>query len=319
MLIALAVTLSLSPAPPPRLVGEAWELKTPTGTLYGTLDLPPRPGPWPVVLFHAGSGPTDRDGNGPLIRTDCMKMLGRALASEGIAVLRIDKRGIAASRAALAKEEDVRLETYANDVVAWVARLRKDSRFTKIGFIGHSEGALIGLIAAKSAKLDAFVSLCGAGRPLQDILREQLKKNLPKDLYEASDTIITELAAGRTVKKIPKALVSLFRPSVQPYLISEFRYDPAKLVAEFHGPVLIVSGSTDIQVAAMDAKRLGEANAKARVVTLDRHEPHLQGGQGHESPGAVAELFRSIAAAAPQARPGSRGLPEALARRKVIE
>src|SRR5262249_36126386 len=159
----------------------------------------------------------DRDGNGPLVRTNCQKQVGRALAAEGFAVLRPDKRGIAASAKALAKEEDVRLDTYAADVGAWVTLLRKDPRFTKVGYIGHSEGSLVGLVAAKDTKLDAFVSLCGPGRPLQDVLREQLKKNLSDELYKRSDEIITELEAGRAVKDSPKELVALFRPSVQPY------------------------------------------------------------------------------------------------------
>lgn len=265
----VSLILALSTAPAPRLVGEPWELKTDTGILYGTLDLPSTPAPWPVVIFHAGSGPTDRDGNGPLVQTDCMKQLGRALAADGIAVLRIDKRGIAASRKALAKEEDVRLETYAKDLGAWIAKLRLDERFTKLAIMGHSEGVLIGLIALAETKPDAFVSLCGPGRPLQNILREQLKKNLPEKLYQQSDAIITELTAGRTVKEIPKGLEALFRASVQPYIISMFRYDPAKLIAPYQKPILVVSGSTDIQVAAVDAKKLGEANPRAKVVTID--------------------------------------------------
>ena len=271
MVLALALTLG-APLPdiaPPRLVGEGMELKTDSGTLYGTLDLPPTPGPWPVVLIHAGSGPTDRDGNGPLTRTNNLKALGRALAADGIATLRIDKRGIAASAKALAKEEDVRIDTYATDVVAWTKLLRNDARFTKIGYIGHSEGGLIGLVAAKEAKFDALVSLCGPGRPLQEVLREQLKKNLSDALYTKSDTIMTELEAGRTVKDTPKELATLFRPSVQPFLISVFKHDPAKLAAGVRVPFLIVSGSTDIQVSAEDAKRLGAANANARVLTID--------------------------------------------------
>lgn len=268
MFLTLALTLSFDLAPSPRLVGEWMEMKTGTATLHGIVDLPATPGPWPVVILHAGSGPTDRDGNGPLIQTNCLKQVGRALADQGIAVLRIDKRGIGASRMALAKEEDVRLETYAADARAWNTFLRNDPRFTKVGFIGHSEGALIGLIAAKEAKFDAYVSLCGPGRPLQDVLREQLQKNLPKDLFEQSTTIIAELEAGREVKETPKTLAPLFRPSVQPYLISTFKHDPAKLIAAFDRPVLIVSGSTDIQVSAEDAKRLGDANAKARTAAI---------------------------------------------------
>ena len=271
MLYVLLLTLSapsVPVAPPPRLVGELVELKTDTGTLRGTFDLPAGRGPWPVVLMHAGSGPTDRDGNGPLTRTDNLKMLGRALAANGIAVLRIDKRGIAASAKALAKEEDVRIDTYAADVIAWAALLRKDQRFTKLGYIGHSEGALIGLVAANIAKFDAFVSLCGPGRPLQVILREQLKKNLLGDLYKQSDEIITELEAGRAVKDTPKVLAALFRPSVQPFLISAFKHDPAKLAAKLTMPLLIVSGSTDIQVSAADAKRLASAKPKSKLVTV---------------------------------------------------
>ncbi len=285
MYLALAFVLAAplaDTAPQPRQVGESVELKTDTGTLFATLDLPAKPGPWPVVLFHAGSGPTDRDGNGPLTRTNNLKMVGRALAAEGIAVVRIDKRGMGASAKALGKEEDVRIDTYAADVIAWAALLRKDSRFTKLGYIGHSEGALIGLVAAKDAKFDAFVSLCGPGRPLQEVLREQLKKGLPEDLYKQSDTVITELEAGRLVKDSPQSLAALFRPSVQPYLISVFQRDPAKLAGGLSVPILVVSGSTDIQVSAADAKRLGDSNAKAKVVTVEGMNHVLKAIKGTE-------------------------------------
>jgi pimeloyl-ACP methyl ester carboxylesterase len=268
----LGLALAVPPAeiaPIPRLVGEPMVLKTDTGILFGTLDIPHWPGPWPVVIIHAGSGPTDRDGNGPFTRTDNLKMVGRALAAEGFAVLRVDKRGIAASSRALKREEDIRIETYSADVLAWAALLRKDPRFTKLGYIGHSEGSQIGLSAAREAQFDAFVSLCGAGRPLQEVLREQLKKNLSAELYRRSDAILTELEAGRTVKETPKELATLFRPSVQPYLISSFKLDPATLAGALTTPLLIVSGSTDIQVAAVDAKRLAAANAKAKGLAIE--------------------------------------------------
>ncbi len=289
MFLSLTLSLALAappepskiePAPAPRLLGELIELDTGSGTLRGVIDLPTKPGPWPVVIIHAGSGPTNRDGNGPLVSTDNLKMLGRALAFEGIAVLRIDKRGVGSSLFAVAREEELRLDTYSDDVLAWVKLLRKDKRFTKLGYIGHSEGALIGLVAAKEAKFDAFVSLCGPGRPLQDILREQLKKNLPEKLYTTSDGIITELAAGRAAKDVPKDLEVLFRPSVQPFLISAFKHDPAKLIAGIDCPVLVVSGSTDIQVSAEDAKRLGEGNSKAKVVTINGMNHVLKAVEG---------------------------------------
>jgi pimeloyl-ACP methyl ester carboxylesterase len=262
--------------PQPRMAGELVELKTDTGTLYGIIDLPTGPGPWPIVLLHPGSGPTDRDGNSQLsptqlLRNDSLKMLGRSLAARGIAALRIDKRGIAASAKAMGKIEDLRVETYGDDAAAWVAFLRKDPRFTKIGIIGHSEGALMALLAAKKEKVEAIVSLCGLARPIQDVLRVQLKPELPKDLYEAADKIMTELAAGREVpeKEIPAILLALFRPNIQPYLISEFKYDPATLLAKLDAPVLVVSGTTDIQVSVEDGKRLAEAKTGVKHCILD--------------------------------------------------
>lgn len=210
----------------------------------------------------------DRDGNGPLTQNNALKYLGRTLAARGVAVLRVDKRGVAGSAKALAKEEDARLELYADDVVAWAAFLRKDRRFTKLVLAGHSEGALISLLAARDAKPDSLVTLCGPGRPLQAVLREQLKARLPRELYEACDTILKDLEAGKTVKEVPVSLAALFRPSVQPFLIGAFRHDPPKLLAAYPGPVLVVSGSTDIQVSVADGEKLAAGKPGVRHVVL---------------------------------------------------
>jgi pimeloyl-ACP methyl ester carboxylesterase len=249
-------------------VTEAVELKTPTGTLYAVIDLPAGKGPWPVVLLHPGSGPTDHDGNSILTNNDGLKLVGAALAAEGIACLRIDKRAIGKSAKAAVKEEDLRITTYVDDARAWVELLRKDKRFGKVGFIGHSEGSLIGSLAA-DAKFDAFVSLCGAGRPLGVVLREQLKKGLPKALFEQADAVLKENEAGREVKEYPKELAGVFRSSVQPYMISVYKADPVAAIAKLKCPVLILSGSTDIQVSEDDYKALIAAKKDATAVRLE--------------------------------------------------
>ena len=247
----------------------AIQLETKTGTLFGTVDLPAGNGQWPVVMIFAGSGPTDRDGNQPALKNDSLKMLGHALAAHGVAALRYDKRAIAASRTAGPPEEELRFQTYVDDAAAWVKQLRQDSRFSKIGIAGHSEGSLIGILAAKRADgVDAFISLEGAGRPASDVLREQLKKNLSEELDEKSEHIIDELTAGRLVKDVPADLAALFRPSVQPYLISWMKIDPAKEIADLKMPILIVQGTTDLQVTQDDAKRLADANQQARLVVV---------------------------------------------------
>src|SRR5919108_2088346 len=100
------------------------QLKTTTGILHGTFDLPNSTSHCPVVVIIAGSGPTDRDGNQPLMKNDSLKLLGRALAAKGIAVLRYDKRGVAESMGAAPREEDLRFETYVDDVVQWITWIR---------------------------------------------------------------------------------------------------------------------------------------------------------------------------------------------------
>jgi pimeloyl-ACP methyl ester carboxylesterase len=264
MLLLALLTLAADP----EVRSEAVELKTDTGTLAGVLDLPPAPGPWPVVLIHPGSGPTDRDGNQPGMRNDSLKMLGRALAERGVACLRIDKRGVGGSAKALAKESDVRIETYAADAAAWVKFLRADRRFTKVGFVGHSEGSLIGLLAGQKEKLDAFVSLCGPGERLSDTIRRQVKGQLPKELAEKNEAILTALEAGKRVDDVPKELMVLYRPSVQPFLISVFQHDPATEVGKLGCPVLVVTGTHDIQISAADGEKLAAGAKGARHVAV---------------------------------------------------
>lgn len=252
------------------LAGAAWaseqrvQLQTGTATLHGTLDLPGGNSPFPIVVVIAGSGPTDRDGNQPATKSDSLKLLGRALADRGIAVLRYDKRGVGASVPG-PREEELRFETYVTDALQWIAWLRQHLRFSRLGVVGHSEGSLIGMIAAREAKAEAFVSIAGSGRPAAALIREQLGTKLPPALKSKSDQILDELITGRTVADVPKELAPLFRPSVQPYLISWFKYDPVREIARIHSPVLIIQGTTDLQVSTDDAKRLSGANKNAEL------------------------------------------------------
>lgn len=248
---------------------EPIRLETPTGTLEGTLDLPQGDGPYAVALLIAGSGPTDRDGNQPAMKNDALKQLGEGLARKGVAVARFDKRGVGKSRAALNREEDLRFDTLVEDAVAWLRMLRGDPRFGKVFVIGHSEGALIGLLAAKQARPDGLICISGAGRDAPTILREQLKGKVSEELYQASDRILKALQAGETVADVPKELMPLYRPSVQPYVISWFKHDPAKIIADLDIPILIVQGTTDIQISVDDAKRLHQAARNAKLVVLE--------------------------------------------------
>jgi pimeloyl-ACP methyl ester carboxylesterase len=268
--LALGVAL----AAPALAASEPVRLETPTGALHGTLELPEGQGPWPVALVVAGSGPTDRDGNSAALRgrNDSLKLLAEGLARGGVASLRYDKRGVGQSLAPGLKEEELRFEAIADDAAAWLERLRADRRFHGVAVIGHSEGSLVGLLAAREGRADAFVSLEGAGRRASDLLRTQLEApaaGLTPALLEESRRIVAELEAGRTVASPSPALAALFRPSVQPYLVSWFRYDPAAELAALGVPALVVQGTTDLQTSVADARRLAAAREDASLVLVE--------------------------------------------------
>jgi pimeloyl-ACP methyl ester carboxylesterase len=239
------------------------------GPLKGSLLMPDGNGPVPAVLIIPGSGPTDRNSNQPGMTNDALKLVAEQLAGQGIASLRIDKRGVAGSARAAAREEDLRFETYVDDAVAWVAFLKQQKRVAKVIVLGHSEGALVGTIAAQKADTAGLISIAGTGFRAAEVLRRQLGPQLPPDLKARAFAALAELEAGRTVANPPTELAALFRPSVQPYLISWFKYDPAAELAKVKVPVLIVQGTTDIQVGVDDAKALAAAKPDAKLMLID--------------------------------------------------
>ncbi|WP_339079147.1 alpha/beta fold hydrolase [Pseudomonas sp. TMP9] len=244
-------------------------LQTAQGVLYGTLLKPNVTTPMPVVLLIAGSGPTDRDGNNPEGgQNDSLKRLAQSLAKQGIASLRYDKRGVAASRAATPDERDLSVDRYVSDAVAWAQLLKADPAFNRLILIGHSEGALIASLAAKQAQADALVSIAGSSRPIDQLLREQLAARLPPPLLAHSNRLLDRLLAGQLSPQVPTQLQVLFRPSVQPYLISLLQQEPSKAFAQLKIPALIVQGSHDIQVSVTDAQALQVAKPDAELVII---------------------------------------------------
>lgn len=249
---------------------EAIVLETPTGKLAGSLLMPARSGRMPVALIIAGSGPTDRDGNSALQKepNDSLKMLAQMLADAGYASVRYDKRGIGASTAAMRSEADLRFDTYIDDAAAWIDKLARDPRFSSVVVIGHSEGSLIGMVAARKGKANGFISLAGAGSAAYDVLRRQLAGKLPGELAVVNERILTALQHGEKSEPVPPALAALYRPSVQPYLISYFKYLPSERIAMLDVPVLIVQGDTDIQMDRAEAAALATASPHAQLALI---------------------------------------------------
>jgi len=245
-------------------------LDTGTGELFGSLLLPKSDTPVPVVLIISGSGPTDRDGNNPDGgRNDSLKRLAWVLAKHNIASVRYDKRGVAASLAATPDERNLTLDAYVSDAQAWGRKLKADPRFGQLILLGHSEGALIASLAAPSVDAAAVISMSGSARPVDQVIRQQLANRLPPPLMLRSNELLDSLKAGKTDDNVPSQLQVIFRPSVQPYLISLFRQDPAAAFAKLKMPALIIQGSNDIQVGVNDARLLKAAKPDADLALIE--------------------------------------------------
>ncbi|WP_409274973.1 alpha/beta hydrolase [Pseudomonas sp. KCJK9111] len=269
VLLCLLLT-SLCHAATPTVLHRPIDLDTGQGVLHGSLLLPQQDTPPPVVLIIAGSGPTDRDGNNPAGgRVDNLKRLALLLANANIASVRYDKRGVAASQPATPDERDLSVERYVADVVAWGHKLKADPRFGPLILIGHSEGALIASLAAEQAGASAVISLAGSGRPMAEVVREQLAERLPPAQLARGSALLDRLEAGQTSLDVPAPLRQVFRPSVQPYLITLFRQDPAAAFARLPMPALIVQGRNDVQVDVADAQKLKDAKPDAHLVLIE--------------------------------------------------
>lgn len=248
------------------------EAPGPAGPLKGTL-LSPDTADVPVVLIVPGSGSTDRNGNAPnWLQASTYRLLAEGLLDEGIASVRIDKRGMYGSASAIPDADDVTIEDYAADIHSWVAAIRVRTGAPGVWVLGHSEGGLVALLAARhSADIAGLILVSTPGRPLGPVLRQQLRSNPANAPFlENAMSILDSLEAGDRVDaaSIDPVLMQLFRPQVQRFLMSELTVDPAALLAGYMKPVLIVQGTRDIQVDVQDAELLKHANPRAEMALI---------------------------------------------------
>lgn len=247
--------------------GKAVDLTTITpvelvsGELHGTL-FSPKPKA-PVVLIVPGSGQTNRDGNGPSgLNTDMYKLLAWGLAEEGIATVRVDKRGMFSSMGA-GNANAVSVETYANDYRGWINTIREQTGRKCVWLLGHSEGALMVSAAAEGRKdVCGLILVSGMGRKMGDVIRQQLQDN-PANAPLLGEALpaISALETGQhyDTTNMHPALLPLFAPQVQDFLISVFAVDPVEAVRKARIKTLIVQGRNDLQITVEDARLLNKA------------------------------------------------------------
>lgn len=222
----------------------------------------------PAVAFVAGSGPTDRDWNSPLLpgNNGSGKLLADALARQGFVTIRYDKRasGPNGKENATRLAGKVSLQSHVDELAGAVAALaaRPEVDASRIFALTNSEGAIHALNYQRQATKHRFAGLVLTGVPgrsMADTMRSQVVpqlQTLPNgaDLIRQYDTIMAAISAGRPVEldpSLPEGLRSLFAsltsPANSPFTQEFLAVDPAELLRGVTEPVLIVIGKKDIQ------------------------------------------------------------------------
>jgi len=250
-------------------------------TLVGTLTLPPGEGPSPVVLLISGSGPQDR--NETIYNHRPFLVLADYLTRQGVAVLRVDDRGVGKSTGDFSKATS---EDFASDVLAGIEYLktRKEINPEQIGLIGHSEGGLIApMVAVKSPDVAFIVLMAGTGLTGEEILylqgaliyramgvsEEDIIKN-----RQFNEKIFSVIKEEKDKKNAEERLRQMFiedwekmsdekkeqigdmegylkaqlQSLLSPWLKFFLTYDPKPTLTKVKCPVLAINGEKDLQV-----------------------------------------------------------------------
>ena len=285
--IALGAPNYSAPAGAP-YTAEDVVVQTPAGhKLAGTLTMPRNAnGRVPAVVTITGSGQQDRDENIPSVPGfRIFRQVADTLSRRGIAVLRLDDRGVGGS------EGDVHGTSadFADDIRAAVEYLRSRSEIdpARIALVGHSEGGMIApMLAADDARLAAIVLMAGPAIRGREVIDYQIRSAVE------SDTSIAVAARDSVTRDFMVTFDTT--TATQPWMAYFLAYDPLPTVRRVRQPVLILQGATDLQVTADQAPMLeralreaGNPNVTTHVFT-DRNHLFLRDAKGH--PAGYASL-----------------------------
>lgn len=235
----------------------------------GELAIPQTDKELPLVIIIAGSGPTDRDGNQAAMKNNSLKFLAEGLNNNNIATFRFDKRIFKLVKNPDFKEEDARFDDFVKDIIDMVNHFNQDKRFSKIIIAGHSKGSLQGMVAInQGARADAFISIAGAGQSIDRVIVQQIGKQQPF-LKEDTENGFAELRQKGKIEVYNPFLESIFRKSVQPFMLSWMQYDPQAEIASLTVPVLILNGTEDVQTDESEARLLHQAKPDALFFLIE--------------------------------------------------
>lgn len=212
-----------------------------------------------LVVLISGSGPTDRNGNSSLSEGDnnSLKFLAEEIALKGFDTFRYDKRMVAKSKNFKGEDSTVFYD-FVSDTKTIIEYFRNKNKYEKFSIIGHSEGSLIGAITCNEIKIDNFVSLCGLIEQMDTTIIKQMTDRAPAYVNEVKG-YFNQLNEGKKLDSINPMLVSLFRPSIQGFLINMLKYKPIDIYKNIKSNKLFIGGGFDIQVKGDDVKKFAKS------------------------------------------------------------
>ncbi len=261
--------------------------------INGSLLMPQQDEAPSLAIIIADSGPTDRNGNQNFMQNNALKKLAYALAENGISSYRYDKRIVKQIRLGDV-DEDMMFDDFVSDAKDVFEYFYNSNSFSGIHIIGIGQGSLVGMLTAISGA-DTFISLAGAGKPIDEVLLDQINATAPMFNSEAA-RVFGVLRNGQTTMDYPEALASVFDISVQPFIQNWMQYDPSQIIKELEIPVLVVNGTKDLQVSTEEANLLHEAanDSELQIIENMNHVLFDIKGDDLENSKSYNESFRPI-------------------------
>ena len=219
-----------------------------------------------LAILIAGSGPTDRDGNQNFLKTNSLKSLAIALTKQGISTFRYDKR-IVKQLLTNNLDKNIMFDDFVTDAVSVLEYFKSQNKYQHIIIIGHSQGSLVGMLAAPKGAT-GFISLACAGQTINEVITEQVSKTAPM-LSEDTKRVFDILKTGQTTADYPPALFSIFNPEIQPFMINWMKYNPTEEIKKLNMPILVVNGTKDLQVSVEEAQLLKDAAPSSQLVIIE--------------------------------------------------
>lgn len=259
----------------------------------GTLLLPNEMDKPNLAIIIARSGPTDRNGNQNLLRNNSLRKLAERITENGIATFRYDKRIVKQIRQG-AVDPNISFDDFVTDAISVLNFFKQKDNFNKIYIIGHSQGSLVGMKAAKEG-VDGFISLAGAGKSIDEVILDQINNTAPMFTEDAKH-VFSILKEGEITDDFPIALASIFNKEVQPFMISWMKYDPKIEIKKLDMPILIINGTKDFQVSIEEAQLLKASveNAQIEIIEKMNHILVPIEGDNLENSKSYNESFRKL-------------------------